>query len=84
MSVLRLFRRRRRDVPEQAPTRSELDRNMWPHDYVGPNANLIGPCRIKTTWAGGYIIRCRRDAGLYTVPKEHVRYWKHDPPAADA
>lgn len=53
---------------------------MWPHDYVGPNPALLGPCRIKTRWAGsGYIIRSRRDGALWTVPREHVRYWKANP-----
>lgn len=53
---------------------------MWPHDYIGPNPAIIGPCRIKTSWAGqGYIIRSRRDGGLWTVPKAHVRYYKENP-----
>lgn len=65
--------------PEPETPLTPLDRTLWPHDYVGPNPALIGPVRIKSHWAGGYIIRSRRDQGLYTVPKSHVRYWKANP-----
>jgi hypothetical protein len=62
-----------RRKPEPSP--AVLDRKLWPHDYVGTNPALLGPCRIKQHWAGGYIIRSRRDGQLYTVPREHVQYY---------
>lgn len=76
----KLPRLRRRGSPPAPEKADVLDRTMWPHDYVGPNVAILGPCRIKTRWAGeGYIIRSRRDGQLWTVPREHVRYWKANP-----
>jgi hypothetical protein len=63
--------RLRRRAPAPAP----VDRQLWPHDYVGPNPRIQGACRIKQRWAGGaYIIRSRSDQKLYTVPREHVQH----------
>ncbi len=71
--------RLRRRKPPPAPA-DKLDRHLWPHDYVGPNPAILGPCRIKRRWCGdGYIIRSRRDGQLYTVLREHVIYWKKNP-----
>ena len=62
---------RRRKPPAAAP----VDRHLWPHDYIGPNLSIQGPCVIKQRWAGGaYIIRSRRNQQLYTVPREHVQH----------
>jgi len=65
---------RRHKPPE--PPEPVLDRRLWPHNYIGPNMAILGPCVIKQRWAGaGYIIRSRRDGKLYTVPREHVQYY---------
>jgi len=71
MRTPRLPRRRR----EWAGPPGPVDRELWPHDYIGPNTRIQGPCRIKQRWAGAaYIIRARRDGKLYTVPREHVQH----------
>lgn len=75
----------RRRKPPAEPREYPADRKMWPHDYIGPNTRIKGPCVIKQRWAGGgYIIRSRRDGKLYTVPREHLQHIGLEEQAAEA